>query len=88
MFWRKNKKKEPLFCYIRVGFKGVYITRTCYESAHGTYLCFMFSFLVLGTCKIFAFMPELSSVTFFVTVFPVTFFAHRLGFANPKPFLF
>ena len=110
---------NPSFFYIRVGFKRVYITRTCYpdESAHGTYLCFMFSVLVLGTCKISAFMPELGSVTFFfrdcfscdffrppvgfrkskavswlrdfffVTVFPVTFFAHLLGFANPKPLI-
>ena len=33
MFWSKNKKKQvypciPQFCYIKVGFKGVYITRT------------------------------------------------------------
>ena len=38
MFWSKNKKKKtkqvyscvPQFCYIKVGFKGVYITRTCF----------------------------------------------------------
>ena len=33
MFWSKNKKKSvylciPQFCYIKVGFKGVYIIRT------------------------------------------------------------
>ena len=35
MFWSKNKKKyvypcEPQFYYIKVGFKGVYISRTCF----------------------------------------------------------
>ena len=33
MFWSKNKKKYPCipqFFYIKVGFKGVYITRTCF----------------------------------------------------------
>ena len=38
MFWSKNKKNRytpriPQFCYIKVGFKGVYITRTCYPDA-------------------------------------------------------
>ena len=35
MFWSKNKKKiylcKPQFYYIKVGCKGVYITRTCYH---------------------------------------------------------
>ena len=36
MFWSKNKKKYvypciPQCCYIKVGFKGVYITRTCFR---------------------------------------------------------
>ena len=37
MFWSKNKKNRhtpayPSFvCYIKVGFKGVYITRTCFH---------------------------------------------------------
>ena len=35
MFWSKNKKKyvypcKPQFYYIKVGCKGVYITRTCF----------------------------------------------------------
>ena len=35
MFWSKNKKNRytpayPRYCYIKVGFKGVYITRTCF----------------------------------------------------------
>ena len=35
MFWRNNKKNiytpaNPSFFYIKVGFKGVYITRTCF----------------------------------------------------------
>ena len=35
MFWSKNKKKyvypsKPHFFYIKVGCKGVFITRTCY----------------------------------------------------------
>ena len=35
MFWSKNKKKKvytciPQFCNIKVGYKGVFITRTCY----------------------------------------------------------
>ena len=34
MFWSKNTKKcIPQFHYIKVGFKGVYITRTCYHDA-------------------------------------------------------
>ena len=37
MFWSKNKKTRytpahPSFCYIKVGFKGVYITRTCFHN--------------------------------------------------------
>ena len=36
MFWSKNKKNRyspacPKFCYIKVGFKGVYITQTCFR---------------------------------------------------------
>ena len=35
MFWSKNKKKvypcKPQLYYIKVGCKGVYITRTCYH---------------------------------------------------------
>ena len=34
MFWSKNKKigipRIPQFFYIKVGFKGVYISRTCF----------------------------------------------------------
>ena len=30
MFCSKNKKKIPQFCYMKVGFKGVYIARTCF----------------------------------------------------------
>ena len=35
MFWSKNKKKKvynckPQFYYINVGFKGIYIARTCF----------------------------------------------------------
>ena len=35
IFWSKNKKKIgipciPQFCYIKVGFKGVYISQTCF----------------------------------------------------------
>ena len=37
MIWSKNKKNRytmypciPQFCYIKVGFKGVYISRTCF----------------------------------------------------------
>ena len=38
MFWSKNKKNRytpayPIFCYINVGFKGVFITRTCFPDA-------------------------------------------------------
>ena len=36
MFWSKSKKNRytsriPQFCYIKVGFNGVYITRTCFR---------------------------------------------------------
>ena len=38
MFWSKNKKKvypcKPQFYYIKVGCKGVYITRTCYPDVY------------------------------------------------------
>ena len=44
MFWSKNKKKyvypsKPHFVYIKVGCKGVFITRTCYpdELLQGIY---------------------------------------------------
>ena len=41
MFWSKNKKKYVYprhhFLYIKVGCKGVFITRTCYPD--GTLLC-------------------------------------------------
>ena len=38
MFWNINKKNKntlanPKFCYIKVGYKWVYITRTCYREA-------------------------------------------------------
>ena len=38
MFWSKNKKTmytrvNPIFFYIKVGYKGVFITRTCYPDA-------------------------------------------------------
>ena len=36
MFWSKNKKVYPCipqFYYIKVGFKGVFITRTCFPDA-------------------------------------------------------
>ena len=46
MFWSKNKKNRytpaiPQFCYIKKGFKGVYITRACFrdeESLKSLYL--------------------------------------------------
>ena len=36
LFWSKNKKNRftpafPSFFYIKVGFRGVYITRTCFH---------------------------------------------------------
>ena len=35
MFWSKNKKKvypcKPQFYYIKVGYKGVFVTRTCFR---------------------------------------------------------
>ena len=35
MFWNKNKKnRHTLFCYIKVGFKGVYMPRTCNPDAY------------------------------------------------------
>ena len=38
MFWSKNKKKnvypyKPQFYYIKVGCKGVFVTRTCFRDA-------------------------------------------------------
>ena len=41
MFWSKNKKNRytpahPSFFYIKVGFKGVYITRACYPDELGS----------------------------------------------------
>ena len=41
MFWSKNKKKyvypsKPHFFYIKVGCKGVFITRTCYPDGDYT----------------------------------------------------
>ena len=41
MFWSKNKKKYaypciPQFCYIKVGFKGVFIARTCFPDVTWT----------------------------------------------------
>ena len=39
MFWSKNKKKsipcKPQFYYIKVGCKGVFVTRTCFRDALG-----------------------------------------------------
>ena len=39
MFWIKNKKimytpENPSFFYIKVGFKGVFIARTCFPDRH------------------------------------------------------
>ena len=48
MFWSKHKKKnvypcKPQFCYIKVGCKGVYITRTCFPDAN-TFLALNINF--------------------------------------------
>ena len=37
MFWNKNKKNRytlayPQFCYIKVGYEGVFVSRTCSSS--------------------------------------------------------
>ena len=50
MFWSKNKKNiytpaYPSFVYIKVGFKGVYIARTCFPD--DTLFCFLFHVEVL-----------------------------------------
>ena len=42
MLWSKNKKKYiypciPQFCYIKMGFKGVFIARTCFPDAYLVY---------------------------------------------------
>ena len=41
MFWSKNKKyvypSKPHIFYIKVGCKGVFITRTCYPDGMGQY---------------------------------------------------
>ena len=39
MFWTKNKKNKyipciPQFCYIKVGFKGVFIAQTCFPDVN------------------------------------------------------
>ena len=39
MFWSKNKKNmytpaNPIFFYIKVGFKGVYISQTCFPDEY------------------------------------------------------
>ena len=39
MFWSKNKKNRytpciPQFCYIKVGFEGVFISRTCFPDVN------------------------------------------------------
>ena len=40
MFWSKNKKNvypgKPQFYYIKVGCKGVFVTRACFRDAKGT----------------------------------------------------
>ena len=40
MFWSKNKKKvypcKPQFYYIKVGCKGVFVTRTCFRDGAGS----------------------------------------------------
>ena len=43
MFWSKNKKNRytpanPSFFYIKVGFKGVFIARTCFPDVKLTHL--------------------------------------------------
>ena len=52
MFWSKNKKKvypcKPQFYYIKVGCKGVYITRTCYHDAVSILNVIKFTFLVMN----------------------------------------
>ena len=42
MFWSKNKKnrytpENPIFFYIKVGYKGVYFLRTCFPDASAVY---------------------------------------------------
>ena len=47
MFWSKNKKKivypcKPQFYYIKVGCKGVFVTRTCFRD---DFVCLKLHFL-------------------------------------------
>ena len=56
MFWSKNKKNRynpayPSFCYIKVGYKGVNISRTCFPDGNVDNGCGQFQFqnyFVLG----------------------------------------
>ena len=47
MFWSKNKKKvypcKPQFYYIKVGCKGVFVTRTCFhdETLKFVFICYV-----------------------------------------------
>ena len=63
MFWSKHKKKiypcKPQFYYIKVGCKGLFVTRTCFLDEHDilNYLLtvrFQFEVEVLSECAISA----------------------------------
>ena len=39
MFWSKNTEKNNRFCYIKVGFKGVYLTQTRFHHDETNLVC-------------------------------------------------
>ena len=55
MFWSKNKKKyvypsKPHIFYIKVGCKGVFITRTCYPDGIIYYSCKHLQHYIVNKC--------------------------------------
>ena len=86
MFWSKNKKNRytpayPSFCYIKVGYKGVYNTRTCFPDGgfitmthlhHLNVFCFLLQgyiedIQVFGVNMSFISLSEVKKILYFMS---------------------
>ena len=73
MFWSKNKKNRyndpciPQFYYIKVGFKGVYITRTCFPDGESISL----RLSVVPNCLSLTFVTIVEAIVCFFSVWSI-----------------
>ena len=99
MFWSKNKKNRytpiPQFFYIKVGFKGVYISRTCFPDGwFPSFICFSYfhfqeqelSFDIDSSSSILILVVNMKCISYFMYLLIIHFFFSPLFF-NLRLFL-